>query len=127
MKELEAIIYDGKIRFNGDPVLTWMMSNVIRKQSQGSVKYYYPSKERDNQKIDGVVALIMALSRAASYKEKKSVYDIRSEEIEELKEELSRLHELPRGSDEEEKKIQAQMDEISEKIDELEDNFLMPI
>ena len=127
MKELEAIIYDGKIRFNGDPVLTWMMSNVIRKQSQGSVKYYYPSKERDNQKIDGVVALIMALSRAASYKEKKSVYDIRSEEIEELKEELSRLHELPRGSEEEEKKIQAQMDEISEKIDELEDNFLMPI
>jgi len=27
------------------------------------VKYYYPSKEKNEKKIDGIVALIMALSR----------------------------------------------------------------
>ena len=72
MKELEAVIYDNKLRFN-DPVLTWMMSNVVLKQSKtGAIKYYYPSKERDSQKIDGVVALIMALGRAVTYEETTS-------------------------------------------------------
>ena len=75
MKELEAIIYDNKIRTNGDPVLTWMMSNVVKKQSKtGAVKYYYPSKERDANKIDGVVALIMALSRGMTYEEEAGSY-----------------------------------------------------
>lgn len=78
MKELEAIVYDGKLKTNGDPVLTWMMSNVVKKQSKGgAVKYYYPSKERDSNKIDGVVALIMALSRAMEYEDQTSVYDTR--------------------------------------------------
>lgn len=78
MKELEAVIYDNKLRTNGDPVLTWMMSNVVKKQSKsGAVKYYYPSKERDGNKIDGVVALIMALSRAVTYEEDASVYETR--------------------------------------------------
>jgi phage terminase large subunit-like protein len=63
MKELEALIEEGRIVHQNDPVLNWMMSNVVRKQSQGTVKYYYPSKERGDAKIDGVVALIMALGR----------------------------------------------------------------
>lgn len=78
MKELEAIVHDGKLRTNGDPVLSWMMSNVIKKKGgSGAVKYYYPSKERDSQKIDGVVALIMALSRAMDYEDDTSVYEDR--------------------------------------------------
>lgn len=66
MKELEALIATGKIRHNGDPVLTWMASNVIRKELRGGgpVKYYYPTKAKPENKIDGMVALIMALSRA---------------------------------------------------------------
>lgn len=66
MKEMEAAIYAEQIKHNGDPVLTWMMSNVVKKQARGGgpVKYYYPTKERDGAKIDGVVAGIMALSRA---------------------------------------------------------------
>lgn len=73
MKEMEAAIYAGQdprstnqLRHNGDPVLTWMMGNVVKKQgrSSGPVKYYYPTKEREADKIDGVVAGIMALSRA---------------------------------------------------------------
>ena len=65
MKELEALISTKRITHNGDPVLNWMMSNVIRKEARGggTVKYYYPSKEKPENKIDGVVALIMAIQR----------------------------------------------------------------
>jgi phage terminase large subunit-like protein len=67
MKEMEAARIGGQLRHGGDPVLTWMMGNVVKKQSRigGPVKYYYyPTKEREAAKIDGIVAGIMALSRA---------------------------------------------------------------
>jgi phage terminase large subunit-like protein len=127
MKELEAIIYDGKLRTNGDPVLTWMMSNVIKKQSHGQVKYYYPTKERDNQKIDGVVALIMALSRAIKDTAMGSSYNLKANEIEQLRKELSWLHDLPRGDEQEELRLQAHMDEISKRIDKIEGSFITAV
>jgi len=79
MKELEAVIHDNKIRHNGDPILAWMISNVIKKQGRmgGAVKYYYPTKEKDDQKIDGIIALIMALSRAIEHTDDTSIYDKR--------------------------------------------------
>lgn len=65
MKELEALIETRKIHFDGDPVLTWMVSNVIKKEARGGgpTKYYYPAKNKPEQKIDGVLAVLMALSR----------------------------------------------------------------
>jgi len=79
MKELETVIHDNKIRHNGDPVMAWMISNVIKKQGRtgGAVKYYYPTKEKEDQKIDGVVALIMALNRAISHEDETSIYETR--------------------------------------------------
>lgn len=66
MMEVEARIVDRKLWHNGDPVLTWMMGNVVRAKGRGTgpVKYHYPTKEKDKNKIDGPVALIMAMSRA---------------------------------------------------------------
>jgi phage terminase large subunit-like protein len=68
MKEMEAQIYDETLKHCGDPVLTWMMGNVIKKEGRGGgeVKYYYPTKQNNKNKIDGVVAGIMALSQAMS-------------------------------------------------------------
>jgi phage terminase large subunit-like protein len=61
MKQLEALVLQGKFHHNNDPVLTWMISNVVchldRKDN------IYPNKERPENKIDGVVALIMAIGR----------------------------------------------------------------
>lgn len=76
MKELEARIYDGRFWFNGDPVMTWMMSNVIKKQGQGGgpVKSYYPTKDRDAAKIDIVVCLIMAVKMAMAFEEEPASY-----------------------------------------------------
>ena len=62
MKALEALVLQGKLIHDGDPVLTWMASNVV---AHLDVKdNIYPRKERPENKIDGIVALIMALSRA---------------------------------------------------------------
>ena len=62
MKILDALTLAGKIKHNGDPVMTWMMSNVVAKAD--AKDNVYPRKERDENKIDGVVALLMALGRA---------------------------------------------------------------
>lgn len=62
MKELERLILSGKIRHGNNPVLTWMMDNLIaRMDPAGNVK---PDKEKSRDKIDGAVALIMALDLA---------------------------------------------------------------
>lgn len=62
MKSLEALVLSGRFHFDGDPVLTWMVSNVVcHRDAKDNV---YPRKERPDAKIDGVVALLMALSRA---------------------------------------------------------------
>jgi phage terminase large subunit-like protein len=65
MKEFEALVYDGHLWHDNNPVLNWMMGNVVKKKSRGGpVKYYYPTKQRNKDKIDGPVAAIMAMSRA---------------------------------------------------------------
>lgn len=64
MKQIEALVLQGRLHHDGNPVLAWMMSNVV---AHTDVKdNIYPRKERPENKIDGVVALIMALGRAMS-------------------------------------------------------------
>lgn len=75
MKELESLVLQGRFHFDGDPVLTWMVSNVVcHTDAKDNI---YPRKERPENKIDGVVALIMALGRAMVSKPKRSVYEDR--------------------------------------------------
>lgn len=62
MKQLEALVLQRRLHHNGDPVLAWMMSNVVAHMD--AKDNIYPRKERPENKIDGVVALIMALGRA---------------------------------------------------------------
>jgi len=65
MKELDALSRSGGISHNGDPVMSWMMSNVIAKEDKKDG--VYPNKERAENKIDGVVAHLMALNRCMAY------------------------------------------------------------
>lgn len=76
MKELEAIVLSGRFHHDGDPILAWMVSNVVAHTD--AKDNIYPRKERSENKIDGVVALLMALGRALLLEEKKeSVYETR--------------------------------------------------
>ncbi|MDR3176219.1 MAG: phage terminase family protein, partial [Desulfovibrio sp.] len=56
---LEAAILDGKLRHGNNPIMTWHMSNaVIESDAAGNRKL---SKRRSREKIDGIVALAMAM------------------------------------------------------------------
>lgn len=76
-KELMKLTLEKEIAHRGQPVLRWMMDNIfIRKDPAGNIK---PDKEKSTEKIDGVVATIMALDRAirCGNDNSASVYDDR--------------------------------------------------
>jgi phage terminase large subunit-like protein len=61
-KELMKLVLEKRIAHGGHPVLSWMMDNIhIRTDPAGNIK---PDKEKSTEKIDGAVAMIMALDRA---------------------------------------------------------------
>jgi phage terminase large subunit-like protein len=60
-KSLQTGILNRTLRHDGDPILRWNMANVsIESDAAGNIK---PSKARSTEKIDGVVALVMAIDR----------------------------------------------------------------
>ena len=68
-KELFRLVKDQKLMHGGHPVLRWMMENVyIEMDAAGNIK---PNKKRSAEKIDGVVATIMALDGAIRRDDKK--------------------------------------------------------
>jgi phage terminase large subunit-like protein len=74
-KQLEALILQHRIHHGGNPVLRWMFDNVMVKQdAAGNLK---PDKDKSREKIDGILGLIMAISRAMVNGDTTSVYDTR--------------------------------------------------
>jgi phage terminase large subunit-like protein len=61
-KELLRLVASGRYRHGGNPVARWQAGNLItRTDPAGNVK---PDKQRSTDKIDSIVAAIMALDRA---------------------------------------------------------------
>lgn len=60
MKELEGAVYSGNYHFDGNAMMEWMFSNVVAHYDRKD--NIYPNKARNENKIDGVVALIMCLN-----------------------------------------------------------------
>lgn len=61
-KGLETLILSKKISHGGHPILTWMAGNVtVDMDAPGNIR---PNKAKSSEKIDGIVALIMAIGRA---------------------------------------------------------------
>lgn len=76
-KELMNLVLERRIAHGGNPVLRWMMDNVfIEQDAAGNIKM---SKKKSTEKIDGSVALVMALDRAVRVGNisTQSVYDSR--------------------------------------------------
>lgn len=61
-KELERLVVDGALFHGGHEVLRWMAGNAMVETNAGG--YIKPVKPKSTQKIDLVVALIMAIGRA---------------------------------------------------------------
>lgn len=62
-KELERLVTSRQLAHGGNPVLTWMASNVsVKTDPAGNLK---PAKDKSADRIDGIVALVMAIGRAS--------------------------------------------------------------
>lgn len=60
--ELLAALKGGRLHYDGHPVLEWMFGNTVaRKAPKGTL---VPGRDKDERKIDGVVALCMAIATA---------------------------------------------------------------
>lgn len=77
MKEIEGLVADRQLEHGGNRMMNWMISNVVCHTDKKD--NIYPRKETPNNKIDGVIAMLMALNRAmvGGGVPKKSVYEQR--------------------------------------------------
>jgi phage terminase large subunit-like protein len=72
-KELLAVVLQERLIHGGNKVLRWMASNMMVKEDPaGNVK---PDKAKSSEKIDGIVAGIMALARGMLHVPTESVYE----------------------------------------------------
>jgi phage terminase large subunit-like protein len=61
-RELEKLIVSRKLAHGANPVTRWMAANVaVAQDPAGNLK---PAKDKSTERIDGIVALIMAIGRA---------------------------------------------------------------
>jgi phage terminase large subunit-like protein len=61
-KFLEVLLAKQRINHWGHPVMRWMADNaIVRRDASGNIR---PDKNAAKQKIDGIVAMVMALERA---------------------------------------------------------------
>jgi hypothetical protein len=61
-RELEKLIVSRKLAHGANPVTCWMASNVaVAQDPAGNLK---PAKDKSTERIDGIVAIIMAIGRA---------------------------------------------------------------
>ena len=74
-KDFYRLLMEGQIIHGGHPVLRWMAGNVVvDTDPAGNIKV---TKAKSKEKIDGIVAAIMALDRCIRHENTGSVYDER--------------------------------------------------
>ena len=76
-KEFYKLLMEGNIVHGGNPVMAWMAGNVVvDTDPAGNIK---PTKAKSPEKIDGIVAAIMALDRCIRNEgqQQGSIYDER--------------------------------------------------
>ena len=74
-KEFYKLLMEGRIVHGGNPVMRWMSGNVVvDTDPAGNIKC---TKAKSPEKIDGIVAAIMALDRCIRHENTGSVYDER--------------------------------------------------
>lgn len=75
-KKFEELVLSGKLRHNGDPVTTWQAGHAaVRRDVNDNCKPVKPDGKNGVKVIDGMIAAIMALSRAIAAQGEGSIYD----------------------------------------------------
>lgn len=74
-KQFYELLMKGELIHGGNPVLRWMAGNaVVETDPAGNIKV---TKAKSKDKIDGIVASIMALDRCVRHETESSIYDER--------------------------------------------------
>ncbi len=78
-KRFESLILENKLVHTGHPILRWNLDcTEVQPDVNGNIKPLKPNSKKSSKRIDGVVALVMAISRVQQAKPKfKSVYSTR--------------------------------------------------
>lgn len=74
MNELEAAVKGRRIRHPNNGVMNWMAGNLVAKEDTNGNKK--PRREIAKNKIDGMVALLMAMNRAMTTNVTRSFWDV---------------------------------------------------
>jgi phage terminase large subunit-like protein len=69
-KELESAILDGRFHYDGNPVMTWCLANIVCEYDTNDNVKPKRAKNQNHMKIDCGIALIMAIGRAMVHKPK---------------------------------------------------------
>ena len=75
VKEVERLVLNRQLAHDGSPVMRWCLSNVaIAQDPAGNQKI---DRQKAKEKVDGAVALAMAVGVAASSPNTSSIYETR--------------------------------------------------
>lgn len=75
-KELEKLVLSSGLNHGGNPVLRWMASVVtVEQDAAGNIKPVKPRRNETPARIDGIVALIMALGRSIAQQNTASIFN----------------------------------------------------
>jgi phage terminase large subunit-like protein len=61
--QIESLVKEGRLKHPNNPVFNWMIGNLVVKVSKYN-ELRQPTKNRDEDKIDGAICLLIAMGRA---------------------------------------------------------------
>lgn len=74
-KQFEKLVYEGKIKHDGNPVLSWMLAGCITwSDANDNIKVHKGNSQRHGRRIDGIVAVINALGGSLSPEDDNGKY-----------------------------------------------------
>lgn len=74
-KMFEKMVFEGKIKHDGNPVMEWMLSGCVTIEDHNeNIRISKGKSHANGKRIDGIIAAIMALGGSLSPKEEQSKY-----------------------------------------------------
>ncbi len=83
-KMFEKLVYEGKIKHDGNPVMEWMLSGCVTIEDHNeNIRISKGKSHANGKRIDGIIAGIMALGGSLTPKEEQSKYtrDLKEDEF----------------------------------------------
>lgn len=81
-KTFEKLVYEGKLKHDGNPILEWMLSGcVVIADANENIKVHKGNSNKHGKRVDGIIATIMALGGSMSPKEEVSKYSKPTDDI----------------------------------------------